>query len=352
MRINRNNYESYFIDYLDGNLEHEVIDDFIEFINQNPDLREELELVSSVKLEPGQLVFEKKDDLFRPDFESQQVFNEHAIAMLEGDLSNAGEEQFRQYLEKHPDKQREAELFSKTRLVPDESIQYSRKKSLYREPAGKTILLWSLRIAAVLILAVAMYVVVQIEPDVPNGPQQAEVITPAPVEPSVEQAVSGKEKPSEQVVQEQETNENPAPAQKPVVQKPAPVVKKEPAAQREPEYVAAAVEYVDVPSKLPALKPSVTAPEDNLLAALELAPLKGIAVVEPAYPEEEKFLADIVKEKAGLQNISLNVVAKAGLNIVSNLSGDKFTYATNRSGEITALSLDTRLLAFSIPTNR
>ena len=42
MKINRNNYEVFFMDYLDGNLDESVVNDFIEFLQKNPDLKEEL----------------------------------------------------------------------------------------------------------------------------------------------------------------------------------------------------------------------------------------------------------------------------------------------------------------------
>ena len=45
MKINRNNYEAFFIDYLEGNLDEKMVDDFIEFLQQNPDLKEELSVM-------------------------------------------------------------------------------------------------------------------------------------------------------------------------------------------------------------------------------------------------------------------------------------------------------------------
>ena len=65
---------------------------------------------------------------------------------------------------------------------------------------------------------------------------------------------------------------------------------------------------------------------------------------------EERFIADVVKEKTGLDNLSLNKITKAGLNLVSSISKDKFNYETNKNGKITEVNFDTRLLAFSIPT--
>lgn len=68
--------------------------------------------------------------------------------------------------------------------------------------------------------------------------------------------------------------------------------------------------------------------------------------------EEELLLGDKIKSKTGLDRLSLNDIAKAGLGLVSNISKNKFSFDTNEEGDITELNLDTRLLAFSIPTNK
>ncbi len=66
--------------------------------------------------------------------------------------------------------------------------------------------------------------------------------------------------------------------------------------------------------------------------------------------DDERFLADVVKEKTGLNKLSFNKIAKAGLNLVSSISKDKLTYETNETGKVTEINYDSRLLAFSIPT--
>ena len=55
------------------------------------------------------------------------------------------------------------------------------------------------------------------------------------------------------------------------------------------------------------------------------------------------------KEKTGLDKFRFNRITKAGLNLVSNISNDKFKYETNNEGEITEYNYDSRLVAFSIP---
>ena len=69
MKITRENYESFFIDYLDGFLDEKLIDDFIEFLQQNPDLKEELSLFENVSVDAENISFDKKDQLFKEKYD-------------------------------------------------------------------------------------------------------------------------------------------------------------------------------------------------------------------------------------------------------------------------------------------
>ena len=71
MKINRDNYEAFFMDYLDGNLDESVVNDFIEFLQKNPDLKEELTSFESVSLRPENIVFNQKNKLFKQNLERE-----------------------------------------------------------------------------------------------------------------------------------------------------------------------------------------------------------------------------------------------------------------------------------------
>ena len=49
MKITRENYEEHFLDYLEGNLDKQLLDEFKNFLVQNPDLRDELENTGNFK---------------------------------------------------------------------------------------------------------------------------------------------------------------------------------------------------------------------------------------------------------------------------------------------------------------
>ena len=78
--------------------------------------------------------------------------------------------------------------------------------------------------------------------------------------------------------------------------------------------------------------------------------LETMYITIPENPYEERLLVDRVIEKTGIEKISLNKIAKAGLNLVTSISNEKFTYQTDKQGNVTEVNFDSRLLAFSIPT--
>ena len=94
MQINRENYEAYFIDYLEGNLDELLVDDFIEFIKLNPDLKEELDLFESLEAIPENIAFENKEGLYKEKYDAETAFNDAAVACLEGDISEGEKSDF------------------------------------------------------------------------------------------------------------------------------------------------------------------------------------------------------------------------------------------------------------------
>ena len=80
-------------------------------------------------------------------------------------------------------------------------------------------------------------------------------------------------------------------------------------------------------------------------------PEATLGIMTITYPKEpipeEHLLADNLKQKFSLQNIS-----KAGLNLVTSLSNERFKYKTNNEGKVTEYNYNSRLLAFSIPASR
>jgi hypothetical protein len=157
MKITRDNYEPYFLDYLEGHLDENLIDGFLEFLKENPDLKKELSLLETIPLEPDNAVFMNKEKLYKAKYDSEKEFNRVAIALVEGDITESDKAEFDSYLLKYPEKQKEVQQFQQTKLQPDENVVFAHKNKLYRRSLGKTVFMWSSRVAAVLIVALAIY---------------------------------------------------------------------------------------------------------------------------------------------------------------------------------------------------
>jgi len=131
MKITRDNYESFFIDYMEGNLPESSIDQFLDFLNQNPDLKEELHLFEEVNLPLESVVFQEKKHLYKSSADEKRRLENIAIAYLEGDWDADENKTVEAYLSSNPEFKREYDLFAKTQLRPDFRIKYPEKQKLY-----------------------------------------------------------------------------------------------------------------------------------------------------------------------------------------------------------------------------
>ena len=358
MEINRNNYEAYFIDYLEGNLDERLVDSFLEFLKLNPDLKEELALFESVNAVPENISFRKKDDLYKEKFDSEEEFNNAAIASLEGDITDLDKFEFETYLDEHPEKKQDAALFSKTKLKPDISIVFSKKNKLYKKSVGKTILLWSGRVAAVLILAVAFFTLMNNRSE-EIIPENEVVVINEISDPENEELKKDIDSESKKVVPVEEKKKKVTEKNKPVKTKPEStkiVPEKKPKksirettkGRIDPTDLAFIRTPVEIPAEMIAIRASI----DTELPRAELATMYLKYPDDSFYNYDEVLLADIVKEKTGLDKFKFNKITKAGLNLVSGFTRENFSYKTNENGNVTEYNYDSRILAFSIPKKR
>ncbi len=359
MKITRQNYEAYFIDYLEGCLDEKLVDQFIEFLKKNPDLKEELKLFESLTVFPENTTFSKKDKLYKNKFDIETEFNEAAVANLEGDITTKEKREFENYLSSHPEKQNDLKLFNKTLLKADNSITFTNKSKLYKKPKGRVVLFWAGRVAAILILAFAIFSLLDKDADTVNEVNhfaQVEETKEQPETPLIEK---------EQETKPEKTTENTTEAkQKPEVKTQVPPkrdvlpkietpknISETQKGKTELENIAPKRVPVEVPQKMNSLIASI----ESQRPAIALAPmsLKYIQIIieEPA-TDDEQLLADVVKEKTGIDKLSINKIKKAGLNLVSGFTKDNLSYETNANGKITEINYDSRLLAFSIPTHK
>jgi hypothetical protein len=129
MEINRNNYEIYFLDYHEGNLSATQQAELFLFLEQHPDLKEELESFDLVKLPSSTISFEGKENLKRALITKENV-QQYLIGNLEGDLNKEEKHELNKFLFQHPEFKKEEQLFAQTKLSPDKAIVFPAKSKL------------------------------------------------------------------------------------------------------------------------------------------------------------------------------------------------------------------------------
>ncbi len=161
MKINRNNYEIFFLDYMDGNLDPALIAELLIFMEENPGLKEEFEdfELISVPVESS-VIFEDKNSLKKNhvtgvDNINSTNYQNYFIASLENDLSVEELNLLDLFLKKNPFLVKEYELFGSTFLKPDKKIVFADKKTLKHYPSSilsKKAVLYSVSIAASILI--------------------------------------------------------------------------------------------------------------------------------------------------------------------------------------------------------
>lgn len=159
MGITRDNYEQYFLDYTEGRLSPAGEKQLQDFLRANPDLAPLLrEFDPGLTLAPGTLSYDRKPMLKRKIFPTAGI-GEHnvddmLIASAEGLPDESASSRLEAFLALNPVFRRDLELYRKTRLQPDLSVIFPRKRQLRKRGALVALFrpAWSLPAAAALIL--------------------------------------------------------------------------------------------------------------------------------------------------------------------------------------------------------
>jgi hypothetical protein len=133
MKISRDNYEAYFLDYYEGNLKGEEAEELFTFLDNNPDLAKEFNSFESITVDTNTKdEFSFKDKL-RKETISTLNQTDFLIAYMEGDLNKREINDVEQFIQNNPKAEKELNQFKKTKLVPDKSIVYFGKSSLKKK---------------------------------------------------------------------------------------------------------------------------------------------------------------------------------------------------------------------------
>jgi len=163
MKINRNNYESFFLDYHEGNLSEVEKKDVIAFVESNPDLKEEFESFKMIFIEQSEgLKFPGKENLKKNTINVNN-YKTWLVAYIEGDLNKNEIEDVEKFLATNQGFNRELEILRQTKILPDYSIRFTGKSSLKK--GGVVVPMWiRYAAAACVIFGLLAYFFVQRKP--------------------------------------------------------------------------------------------------------------------------------------------------------------------------------------------
>ncbi|OFX24370.1 MAG: hypothetical protein A2041_09895 [Bacteroidetes bacterium GWA2_31_9b] len=133
--INIHNYESYLLDYFEGNLSEELTEQLMSFLKSNPKLLNEYGnsvLIPVFTYNYKETGFLYKNTLYKNSILSNQHSNidELCIGRLEGDLSEKECIEFNKFKVENPEINSVYSLYEKTKNIPDFSIHYENKEKL------------------------------------------------------------------------------------------------------------------------------------------------------------------------------------------------------------------------------
>lgn len=157
MKIDRHNYEEFFILYWDNELTAEQKQQVEAFVAQHADLEAEFRLLQQTRFVPEkELVFEDKDALLKSGAEinlsNYEIF---LLSYIDDELNAKEKNSVEQFALQNPAVQQELDLLKKTKLEP-EYVIFPDKSTLYRkERKVRVIEMRWFRVAAAAVLIFA-----------------------------------------------------------------------------------------------------------------------------------------------------------------------------------------------------
>lgn len=365
MDINRNNYEAFLLDLLEGRLSVEEERELNEFLKHHPEYVMDLPDTELWRLEKSHVSFPARDRL-KKEFPvadtrlSVANFDLFSIARMEGDLTLQQEEEHRSMVYRDKRKEEEWSVWQKARLVP-EQIQFQGKKSLKRRRAVKSRVVWLSAISAAATVALLL-TLFRMDPVVP-GPELS-VASSEELPNSQEPPAVVKEEPSAEV-----QKEPPVAVKKPAMFS----VKKVPTRQVESEIKRSQEPPTGLTDSSNLVKPEIVEPRPlriagNLSSTSEfvgkytsdriepfhiptVSPnLASLSVAQISELDRQELFDDFTEQ----YNISLMSAANAGIRGINKLTGSDISLLASRDeeGDISGFRLKSKRFSVTRPLGR
>jgi len=140
IKISRDNYELFFLDYFEGTLSNDETKELMQFLEVHSDLKDEFEGFQNITIieEENEVLFSEKESLKKQEIVAFATINEGNysdifIAFHEDDLNDNEKNDVHTFLALNPTLTIEFELFEKAKLEPDLQIEFVGKEHLKKK---------------------------------------------------------------------------------------------------------------------------------------------------------------------------------------------------------------------------
>lgn len=150
MNINRDNYETFFLLYIDNELSVEERNAVTIFVHENPDLQQEFEVLAQSILQPEPVAYLNKSKLLKKESKTVEI-EENLLLYIDKELDKNKTNQLEFLLKTDKIIAAELAILKQTKLTPDKDIVFINKQSLYRKEETRVIPFgwWKLAAAAI-----------------------------------------------------------------------------------------------------------------------------------------------------------------------------------------------------------
>lgn len=347
MTISRENYEIWFMDWLDNNLTGSQSEELNSFLDENPDLREEFNDLCVLNLRPSACILKGKENLLRSSSEiPEKQFEFLCAAAAENDLSEEEQKEMDLITSMEPEKGRTLEIYKRLRLKAP-GIIYDNKRKLFRLSAVQKVyrVAWIGLSAAAMVAIIIMTGVfnrtVRVEENTTIALEKTTPLPPSDLRTIVEN-------------RNQALNEKPSPAQRKNTQL---VGENRQSSPAEPENK---IEKASAPEKVNRIVPlSITenVPENSLIA-VNIA-LKPVPENDPDDGRSnigrfiaQRFRSKVLDEPAASDKpLKGYEIAEAGIDGLNKLLGWQMALTTknDENGDVKSVNFNSRMLKFNTP---
>ena len=152
--ITRSNYEEYLLMYVDDELTAEEKAAVDQFLLLNPDLQQELDMLTQTKLPLELVTMDEKESLLSGNMKTKEL-EENLLLFIDNELNEPEKTRVEEALAKDAAYRNQYELLLKTKSDPDEKVVCPFKEELYRRKQRRIPMLYW-QAAAVVLLVVGM----------------------------------------------------------------------------------------------------------------------------------------------------------------------------------------------------